>query len=353
MTDRPERIKRAAEGRWPELWASFGMNPDHFVKPNRPCPVCGGRDRFTYFAKEPGGRWFCRGCGWGDGFDLVMRVTNRSFGETLAGLESRLGLAPAANSETKRSFTPEEKEAYAQKMRVERQREAAEKLWTGAGEIGKFPDHPVRRYLRERGLYGAIAGLRSVRVVEKLPYWEEGGVKGEYPGVLMALTDDEGRVVTLHRLWLSETGRKAPVAAPKKLLGSPEGGVVRLYEAGETLAVTEGVETALAVRVMTGLPVWACVSAAGLLSLSLERIPASVKEIRVYGDNDESFVGQAAAYGIAAKLLREARAVGRKLAVSVRVPEKAGYDWNDVLLKSLGKRSSGLGRSRAKAFVAE
>lgn len=128
---------------------------------------------------------------------------------------------------------------------------------------------------------------------------------------------------------------------------------MRLYEAGETLAVTEGVETALAVRVMTGLPVWACVSAAGLLSLSLERIPASVKEIRVYGDNDESFVGQAAAYGIAAKLLREARAVGRELAVIVRVPEKAGYDWNDVLLKSLGKRSSGLGRSRAKAFVAE
>ena len=222
MTDRLERVKRAAEGRWPELWASYGMAHEHFEKPNRPCPICGGRDRFTYFAKETGGRWYCRGCGWGDGIDLVRRVTGRSFPETLESLESRLGLVRPTPAPEKKSFTPEEKEAYAQKMRAERQREAAEKLWAEAEELGDLPDHPVQKYLHERGLYPALSGLRSVRVVEKLPYWEEGSVKGEYPAVLFALTDDAGRVVTLHRLWLSETGRKAPVSAPKKLLGSPK-----------------------------------------------------------------------------------------------------------------------------------
>ena len=179
MTDRLERVKRAAEGRWPELWASYGMAHEHFEKPNRPCPICGGRDRFTYFAKETGGRWYCRGCGWGDGIDLVRRVTGRSFPETLESLESRLGLVRPAPAPEKKSFTPEEKEAYAQKMRAERQREAAEKLWAEAKELGDLPDHPVQKYLHERGLYPALSGLRSVRVVEKLPYWEEGSVKGE------------------------------------------------------------------------------------------------------------------------------------------------------------------------------
>ena len=115
MKDRLERVKRAAEGRWPELWASYGMAPGHFEKPNRPCPLCGGRDRFTYFSKEPGGRWYCRACGWGDGIDLVMRATNRTFPETLESLEERLGLSRPAPAPEKKTFTPEEKEAYAQK----------------------------------------------------------------------------------------------------------------------------------------------------------------------------------------------------------------------------------------------
>ena len=75
MKDRLERV--------------YGMAHEHFEKPNRPCPICGGRDRFTYFSKEPGGRWYCRACGWGDGIDLVMRATNRTFPETLESLLPR------------------------------------------------------------------------------------------------------------------------------------------------------------------------------------------------------------------------------------------------------------------------
>ena len=104
----------------------------------------------------------------------------------------------------------------------------------------------------------------------------------------------------------------------------------------------------MAVRAMTGLSVWACVSAVGLLSLTLERIPASVKSVEIYGDNDESYVGQAAAYGLAAKLHRDARAAGRELSIRVRIPERTGYDWNDVLLKSLAKEKTG-GRKRLRS----
>ena len=59
--DRIARVKAAAELRWPEIFAAAGMDPAHFMRQNRPCPLCGGCDRFSFFAKEFGGRWFCRG----------------------------------------------------------------------------------------------------------------------------------------------------------------------------------------------------------------------------------------------------------------------------------------------------
>ena len=52
----------------------------------------------------------------------------------------------------------------------------------------------------------------------------------------------------------------------------------------------------------------------------------------VFGDNDESSTGQAAAYSSGARL----KAKG--LAVSVEIPQITGWDWNDVHQRSLSGR---------------
>ena len=92
MRERIDRIKNAAEGHWPEIFASVGMDAALFQRQNRPCPLCGGRDRFSFFAKEVGGRWYCRGCGMGDGIKLVQQFTKKDFVQTLVHLETLLGL---------------------------------------------------------------------------------------------------------------------------------------------------------------------------------------------------------------------------------------------------------------------
>jgi putative DNA primase/helicase len=102
-----------------------------------------------------------------------------------------------------------------------------------------------------------------------------------------------------------------------------QGAGVRLYgpENG-VLAVAEGIETALAARVGSGLPCWAAVSAWGLQNIVL---PESVTDAYVMGDNDISGTGQRAAHALARRMQEEERQV------RVEIPSRPGDDWLDVL----------------------
>ena len=102
---------------------------------------------------------------------------------------------------------------------------------------------------------------------------------------------------------------------------------MRLYPIGEDskLALTEGIETGLAVNLMTALPVWACVSAFGLEHVVL---PEEAREVWIFADNDASETGQRAAQRLARRLRQEGRNV------RVRIPSTAGQDWLDVLNQS-------------------
>ena len=65
--------------------------------------------------------------------------------------------------------------------------------------------------------------------------------------------------------------------------------------------MAEGVETALAVEALYGLPCWATANAN-----QLEKFmpPEGVKSISIFGDNDSSYTGQKAAYVLANRLTR-------------------------------------------------
>jgi putative DNA primase/helicase len=95
-----------------------------------------------------------------------------------------------------------------------------------------------------------------------------------------------------------------------------------LGDGGQRLAVAEGIETALAVYQMSGLPVWACVSAFGLEHVVL---PPDVTDLWVFADNDASGTGRVAGQ----RLLRRAQRAG--LRVRYLEPPEVGTDWLDVL----------------------
>jgi putative DNA primase/helicase len=182
----------------------------------------------------------------------------------------------------------------------------------------------VDTYLRQRGIPLPLADIPAVLLYHPhLVYHHENGPQTYHAAMVARVDDPSGRAVTLHRTYLTPDGRKAAVPTPKKLMspavaGATRGGAIRLYPTGTTLAVTEGVETGLAVRLATALPVWAAICASGLARLI---VPPEVRLVVICADHDAA--GLDAAKALARRLLVEQRRV------KILTPDTPGADWAD------------------------
>jgi hypothetical protein len=186
---------------------------------------------------------------------------------------------------------------------------------------------PVGTYLQNRGL-GLTDYPSSLRMSD-LPYYENGVEHGRFPVMLGAVTDKDGKLLALHRTFITEDGHKAPVENPKKLTStsatingaSIKLGLPEIIEGKLTLGVAEGIETALACWRGFQVPTWSCVSANGIKTFIW---PSNLERLVIFADHDLSGVGQAAANALAA------RAAAAGLEVRILVPTTAGEDWLDV-----------------------
>ena len=293
--------KELTQGRWYAILTQLGIHSDFLTGKKGPCPKCGGKDRFHWDNKEDRGTYYCQRCGAGDGFGLLKLVHGWDFRTTLQEVKRVVSFChkvspPRQNSNRAREFLREV-------MR---------------GARTPFPGGPVIRYLASRGLevtpalyeHRALKGHESGRI---------------FPGMLAIVKGPDGTDLTLHRTYLTNRGTKAPNTC-RKLMPvvdgkSTMGGAIRLFEPGDTLAIAEGIETALAVHVITGLPVWATVSANGMEKFEP---PDSVERLCIYGDNDISQTGQFYAYSLSKRLVKQGRDA------QVFIPQQVG-DWNDVL----------------------
>lgn len=145
---------------------------------------------------------------------------------------------------------------------------------------------------------------------------------GSFPAMVAKIRYPDGRPASIHRTYLTAAGEKAPVPQVKKIMaGKPlNTGAVRLSAVGPCLGIAEGIETALAASARFGLPVWAATNATLLESWVP---PAGVERVLIASDNDASFTGQSAAYGLARRLVK------RGIAVEIQIPAEMGRDWAD------------------------
>jgi putative DNA primase/helicase len=210
------------------------------------------------------------------------------------------------------------------------------------------------RYLLQRGISGAYwpePHISPLRHCAALDYWHVVDNKpqrlGAFPALVARIDKPDGGLAGIHRIYLSDKAEKRVIRVAtgsperphikeldnKKLKaahdGAIKGAACRLYPIGADgrLALTEGIETALAVHCLTGLAVWACISAGGLKSVVL---PDEVRDVLIYADNDTPDergrnAGKEAAYLLAARMIEE----GRK--VKVLLAPQAGTDWLDYL----------------------
>jgi putative DNA primase/helicase len=88
-------VKQQARGGWYNILTSAGIASDCLTNRRKPCPGCGGRDRFRYDDKEGNGTFFCNGGGdhiAGDGFTLIQHVTGCTPSEALQRVANILGM---------------------------------------------------------------------------------------------------------------------------------------------------------------------------------------------------------------------------------------------------------------------
>ena len=194
-------------------------------------------------------------------------------------------------------------------------------VWRSAEPLS---DCPAAHHMERRG-FDVLFGRwpQSLRCT-RLDYWHEGEKLGTFPVMLAAVQGLHGRMVALHRTYLNDDGTKANVPTVRKLsgaFGTVMGAAVRLFPTAERIGAAEGIETAVAACLGSGIPTWAAVSAGGLAAFVW---PAPARDLFVFGDNDDNLRGQQAAQRLAC------RAASAGLAVRVFTPSEAGRDWADV-----------------------
>ena len=179
---------------------------------------------------------------------------------------------------------------------------------------------PVESYLALRGITGRIPP--TFRFQTSLEHRPTGT---RHPAMIAAEKRWPRReVIAIHRTYLLPDGDGKAMIEPNKMtLGPVAGGAVRLAPAGETLAISEGIETGLSVLVATGIPTWAALSAGGIKTLVLPPLPIAA-EIVIAADHDP--VGLSAAYNAAERWHSE----GRRVRIAAPPP---GQDFNELLME--------------------
>jgi putative DNA primase/helicase len=313
MNDRYEQfrqLERAAEGRWAEIIRALScvdisdaIHRRRHVRCHRDHGKTNAQFRvFRDFEQTGGG--ICNTCGaFSNGFALLGFLNGwdykQSVKEVAQYLEGRVISAPP-----RPSLAPQPRTWEVSEENLQRLRDVWHSTERLAGSTGET-------YLRNRGIECDLPDEGEVRFHRRLDYWDQDRRRslGLFPGIVsMMRSPESGEPLTLHRTYLTWQGEKARVPCPKKLMSAAVDGVIRelgaairLYPLdGDCLAITEGIETALAVRsAHPGLPVWACYSASVLTSF---RPPEGVQRVLIWGDLDESGAGQIAAAKLAIRL---------------------------------------------------
>lgn len=320
-----DQVKLYSQNRWAAILRDVGrISSDYLTGRHGPCPVCGGKDRFRFDDKDGLGTWICNQCGAGDGFRLLQLCTGMSFSKVLNNVSQYLGIASGGASR------PAEELPRSQPGKADASKQRnSERTWDESIPIAQ--GDPVHIYLTEERGLRLIQPPNDLRYHRSLPYWEDGQDLGKWPAMVARISSPANAIVNIHRTYLTPDGKKAFGKKSKKLMpvsaaGAMKGAAIRLYPAGEMLGLAEGIETAIACQLSTGIPTWAAISA-GLLSQVV--VPESVRCIVLFADRDANGKGQTAAEDAAARF------ISKGLRVKLLLPPASGEDWLDVYLKDL------------------
>lgn len=339
-------VRQRANGHWVDIigYLAKGTALEEAIdrslsKRHGPCPLCGGNDRFLFDDKRGDGNYVCsphgNGCGAGDGIKLLSQYFSWTIPVTFERVAECLGFMP---TQTPKHVAKNASSGFDPNK--------LNRIWQGAYPGNDPRATALRRYLVERGLAGYRDISRVIRMHPALDYWmlddeatEKKGAPvykslGKLPALLALVTAADGKAVAMQRIYLDPEGGKANVPEPKKTLGKKGAAyAVRIDTPTDVLCVAEGIETALSVRLATGLPVWAALDTGGLKTIV---VPDSVRVVHIFADFDRHNDIKGYRPGTYAAAEAADRLADQGIVVNIHmppgpIPESAkGVDWADV-----------------------
>jgi putative DNA primase/helicase len=350
-----ERLTDRARGRWSEIVRALAPHPivleaieraraypRNALNQKTACPVHGGKSGRAFRVLpdfEQNGHCTCNSCGSKWGFGLLMWLNGWDAHRTASELAAYLNGRGQVPTRAPRASPP--RPAVVPKPNPPPKGKTQPELlawWDEAVSLEDPRGAPAKLYLASRGLVG-LPSLPSLRCHAGLSVFveEHQGWK-RFPTLLARYQDASGRLIGLHRIFLTEAGEKAPIPEPKMSIKAREeeslaGSGIQLMDAGPILGVAEGLETALSVYLATGMPMWAATNTALLGGLI---VPACVQRLVIWADYDELKIrrdgtvvepGRQAAERLAARMHAEYRAVRTLYPAMLGT---RGADWNDV-----------------------
>jgi phage/plasmid primase-like uncharacterized protein len=280
-----------------------------------PCPVCGGRDRFSVNTNKQ--IWNCRGCGkGGDIIQLVEHVTGATFVEAIETLTGETWPRKEINERAPRVHDGSNNAA------------AAGSIWRASvSTIGTIAEHYL---VPVRGIdITQIPDLDDVlRFHPACPFGE-----ATLPCLIALVRDlitDQPRAIV--RTALTADGRKLD----RKALGPKSGGAIKLRPDAHVttgLVIAEGMETvaAAATRIEHNgtllQPGWSVIDAGNLAAFPV--LPG-IESLTILVDNDaiDPKTGKHPGQYAARQCAERWRDAGRE--VICLLPGQLGHDFNDV-----------------------
>lgn len=316
----------------------------------------GGRDSFRFSEKsDHEGRAICS-CnqdGWSPFNLLIQAGVGRSFVEVCHEIKRAFGGSSAAYK-AKAAPAPQRQRPRSTADQVKWKTAALKEIVKDLLHLG-HPDARIgRMYFRRRGipLNKAIGDVwfhpalpyNVTRVVDGKRVKE---VIGTFPAIVSAFKNGQGRLMNLHRIYLTEDGRKLDhpqVQKPKKVCSGLDNwsktpiAVATIPEC-RTLHICEGVEKGWALHLVTGESVRAANSCTSLPGLYVNR--EEFDDIVLWADHDpynekreRHGDGQTYMFKLFVELMRAGFRVCLMLPDTFPTKEAKGPDWEDIVVNS-------------------
>jgi hypothetical protein len=311
----------------------------------------GGQDDFRFSAdSDYEGRSICS-CNQ-DGWTPVNLLIEAGVGSNFTAVYREIKKAYKGTAKYESKAAPVVKRARPN-MTLEDANKARKQLMKIVKDLLPL-DHPdaraARLYFKRRGIR-LNSRINDVKFHPCLPYNIRKTVKGEtvlelvgtFPAIVTAFRNAAGKVVNLHRIYITEDGRKLDLVSKPKKICAPVPGWrgssmhVATVEGCRTLHVCEGVEKGWTVHLVTGESVQAGNSCTTLPGMYVD--PAKYDDVVLWSDHDpyneerqKPGDGQTYMYKLFLELMRQGKRVCFMVPDTNPTKEAKGPDWEDIIV---------------------